>query len=288
MTAVPAAAASTGKAMTYVWDARNRLKEVKANGATVATFIYDAFGRRQQKTLTDAGVTTSTITIHDGHNPVQERDGTSPATIKANLRTGLGMDEFMSRSEIVVSGGTTTTTNRHFLTNHLGSVLALTDAAGAITKNYKYEPYGKVTTTGETSTNPYQYTGRENDIAGSGVNPTGLYFYRARYYDASAQRFISEDPIGLDAGLNLFRYVGANPVTYADPSGHLPWIPILGCGLSIYGGWEIGQTLKKLNEQMKKKPPSEDCDKKELPLDDLRKLAEDMTMNLGLGARRLG
>jgi RHS repeat-associated protein len=182
--------------MAYVWDARNRLKEVKSNGATVATFVYDASvarcGRRQQKTLTDAGVTTSTIYVHDGHNPVQERDGNTPATIKANIRTGLGMDEFMSRSEIVVSGGAATTTNRHFLTNHLGSVLALTDAAGAITKNYKYEPYGKVSTTGETSANPYQYTGRENDIAASGTNPTGLYFYRARYYDAAMQRFFRQ------------------------------------------------------------------------------------------------
>jgi RHS repeat-associated protein len=151
------------------------------------------------------------------------------------------MDEFMSRSEIVVSGGTTTTTNRHFLTNHLGSVLALTDAAGAITKNYKYEPYGKVTTTGETSANPYQYTGRENDIAASGTNPTGLYFYRARYYDASAQRFISEDPIGLSGGLNVHRYSRNSPVRYLDPTGKAPKINCSGlsslqCGLAYYCG----------------------------------------------------
>jgi RHS repeat-associated protein len=132
------------------------------------------------------------------------------------------MDEFMSRSEIVVSGGTTTATNRHFLANHLGSVLALTDAAGAITKNYKYEPYGKVTTTGETSANPYQYTGRENDIAASGTNPTGLYFYRARYYDATMQRFVSEDPIGLRGGRNVYRYVNSEPIFHNDPTGLAP------------------------------------------------------------------
>jgi RHS repeat-associated protein len=152
-------------------------------------------------------------------NEPSPRDGTTPATIIANIRTGLGMDEFMSRSEIVVSGGTTTTTNRHFLTNHLGSVLALTDAAGVITKNYKYEPYGKVTTTGETSANPYQYTGRENDIAATGTNPTGLYFYRARYYDAAMQRFISEDPIGFADGYHVYRYVADNPIYLSDPSG---------------------------------------------------------------------
>ncbi len=159
MTTVPAAAASTGQAMTYLRDARNRLKEVKTNGTATATFTYDAFGRRQQKVLIAGATTVNTLFTYDGHNPIQERNGalgTKPVT--ANIRTGFGIDEFISRSEI-----TPTAANRHFLTNHLGSVLALTDAAGAITKTYRYEPYGKQTTTGEASTNAFQYTGREAD-----------------------------------------------------------------------------------------------------------------------------
>jgi RHS repeat-associated protein len=55
---------------------------------------------------------------------------------------------------------------------------------------YSYDPFGAVTISGETSDNPFQYTGREND-------GTGLYYYRARYYSPELQRFISEDPINL-------------------------------------------------------------------------------------------
>jgi RHS repeat-associated protein len=53
--------------------------------------------------------------------------------------------------------------------------------------SYTYEPFGKTSVTGASSSNPSQYTAREND-------QTGLYYHRARYYSPSLQRFISEDP----------------------------------------------------------------------------------------------
>ncbi len=61
-------------------------------------------------------------------------------------------------------------------------------------------------------------TGRENDS-------TGLYFYRARYYSPTLQRFISEDPIGFDGGINLYTYAGNQPTGRVDPSGtyDYPW-----------------------------------------------------------------
>ena len=73
------------------------------------------------------------------------------------------------------------------------------------------------------SNNPYQYTGREND-------GTGLYYYRARYYSPMLKRFISEDPMGLAAGLNSYAYAGGDPIDLRDPSGlfsaaDLPTIP---------------------------------------------------------------
>jgi RHS repeat-associated protein len=74
-----------------------------------------------------------------------------------------------------------------------------------------YEPYGEVSATGS-SNNPYQYTGREND-------GTGLYYYRARYYSPTLKRFISEDPMGLAAGLNEYAYADASPTDNIDPTG---------------------------------------------------------------------
>jgi len=62
--------------------------------------------------------------------------------------------------------------------------------------------------------NPFRYTARELD------SETGLYYYRARYYDPSTGRFLSEDPLGLEADdLNLYRYVRNGPTNLKDPDG---------------------------------------------------------------------
>ncbi|MGV1099323.1 RHS repeat-associated core domain-containing protein [Thiovibrio sp. JS02] len=60
---------------------------------------------------------------------------------------------------------------------------------------------------------PYAYTAREWD------QETGLYFYRARYYDPQVGRFISKDPIGFEGGVNAYAYVKGNPVNAVDPRG---------------------------------------------------------------------
>jgi RHS repeat-associated protein len=73
-----------------------------------------------------------------------------------------------------------------------------------------YDSFGNSTGTVGTR---YRYTGRELDPDAE------LYYYRARYYDPQARRFISEDPIGLEGGANLYAYVGNNPLSFIDPSG---------------------------------------------------------------------
>ena len=87
----------------------------------------------------------------------------------ANILTGLGVDEYFARTEAGVRSV--------FLSDALGSVLSLTDDAGALRTEYSYEAYGGTTANGDASTNVFQYTGREND-------GTGLYYFRARYYSA--------------------------------------------------------------------------------------------------------
>jgi RHS repeat-associated protein len=78
---------------------------------------------------------------------------------------------------------------------------------------YTYESFGRSTVTGAINSNSYRYTGREDD-------GTGLYYYRARYYNPVLQRFLSEDPRGFAANdLNLYAYVGNNPTTFFDPLG---------------------------------------------------------------------
>ena len=91
--------------------------------------------------------------------------------------------------------------------------MALTDATAAVAASYTYEAFGATSVSGTTS-NGYDYTGRESD-------GTGLKYYRARYYHPSLQRFISEDPIGFGGGdVNLYRYVWGSPTNFVDPLGY--------------------------------------------------------------------
>jgi len=102
--------------------------------------------------------------------------------------------------------------------DHQGSIVALSDEYGDIVENIEYdEHYGRIikhTKRSDVKTlNPYGYTGRE-------IETNDLYYYRARYYDASTQRFLSVDPIGFMSGdFNFYRYVGNSPVSFVDPFG---------------------------------------------------------------------
>jgi len=183
---------------TYTWDARNNLSAI--SGPVDASFVYDAFSRRMSKNVSG----TTTQFVYDGLNPVQELDGASPPDVTANLLTGLGIDEYFTRSD---SGGPVS-----FLTDALGSTVALTNSSGSINVGYAYEPFGNVTMSGSNS-NPYQFTGRENDN-------TGLYYYRARYYSPTYQRFVGQDPLDyLGDGSNLYAYTIDDPVNNTDLLG---------------------------------------------------------------------
>jgi RHS repeat-associated protein len=74
-------------------------------------------------------------------------------------------------------------------------------------------PFGRPETTGTPSPNAFRFTDRENDAK-------GLYYYRARYYDPTRSRFVSEDPMGFGGGdVNTFAYVGQNPSNWIDAAG---------------------------------------------------------------------
>ena len=98
-----------------------------------------------------------------------------------------------------------------YLTDALGSTLELRDGAQNPMVQYTYDPYGKVSANAS-STNVIKYTGREQDLG-------DLQYSRNRYYKPSVGRFISEDPIGLAGGSNLYAYVNGNPVNFTDPLG---------------------------------------------------------------------
>jgi RHS repeat-associated protein len=197
---------------SYVWDARNQLISTNSNGAS---FVYDGFGRRFGKTM----LSTNTNFLYDGLTPVQELSGASPS---ANLFTG-EIDERFARTD---ANGTS-----YYLTDILGSTVALTDTTGSLQVGYTYDPYGNMTISGSTA-NSYGYTGREYD--GLGID-----YYRARYYNPQFGRFLSEDPSGLAAGSNLYQYANGSPTNFRDPNGRF----VEGCLIGV-GGYEWGQMIR--------------------------------------------
>jgi len=104
---------------------------------------------------------------------------------------------------------------RWYLSDHLGTVRDLADAAGEVIDHLAYDAFGNVLAESNPAAGDrFRFTGREFDAA------TGQYYYRARYYDGRIGRFTSEDPLGLSAGdVNLYRYVHNRPTMATDPYG---------------------------------------------------------------------
>lgn len=220
---------------TYVWNARNQLVQIKQGSSVLDSFTYDPVGRRQSKTI--SSMTTSFL--YDGINPVQETQGTTVS----GILEGLGVDQYFARQEPDNSNA-----GEYFLTDAEGSTIGLTDSTGTLIQQYHYGPYGEVNANNAGITNPYQYTGREND-------GNGLYYYRARYYSPSMMRFVGEDPMGLTAGPNSYSYSLNNPVNFKDP-----------LGLFIFWGWWCGPNWT--GGHFEEYNPSHDSNYRQ-PVDDL-------------------
>jgi RHS repeat-associated protein len=170
------------------------------------SFKYDVFGRRIQKVFSQNSTTTTTNYVYDGADTIEETDQNGNLLAKYSRTTNI--DEPLAESR----SGTTS----YYEQDGLGSVTSLTSAAGGLANTYTLDSFGKTTNSTGTVTNPFRYTGREFDTE------TNLYYYRARYYDSTAGRLLSEDPMGFRAGINFYRYVGNNPLLWRDPDGRGP------------------------------------------------------------------
>jgi RHS repeat-associated protein len=194
---------------TYQYEYENRLISVD-NGST-ATYKYDFAGRRISKTV---GATTTTY-LYDGDQIIGDYVGTQ---YYKRYYYGSGIDEPICMEKWPPGG---TTGVYYYYYDGLGNVAALGWYNGQLKEKYSYDVYGKPTIREPNDAiratsqfgNRYMFTGREYDAA------TGLYYYRARYYKPSLGQFMQTDPIGYPGGLNLYTYVGNNPLNWTDHWG---------------------------------------------------------------------
>ena len=179
-----------------VYDAENRLVQVKKNGNTVATFVYGPSGERVKGTVN--GVATVYVGEH------YEVQGT---TVRKYYYAGT------QRVAMRENG-----TLYFLLTDHLGSTaITANGASGAKVAEVRYKAWGEDRYTSGTTPTTYRYTGQRWEAG------LGLYFYRARWYDPALGRFTQPDLVVKTENpqsLNRFSYVLNNPLKYSDPSGN--------------------------------------------------------------------
>ena len=201
---------STGTT-SYTWDFENRLTSVTLPGTGgMVSFKYDPFGRRIYKSSSAA----SSIYAYDSDNLIEETNASGSAV--ARYSQGLNVDESLATLR--------SSTTSYYHADGLGSITSLSNGAGALAQTYGYDSFGKQTSSSGSLNNPFQYTARELDAE------TNLYYYRARYYDPTPGRFVSEDPIGFAGEQNFYFYSNNNVPNLDDPFGLCPQDPKCHCG----------------------------------------------------------
>ena len=195
--------ATVQKAVNYTYDEFDRLvgKTVDDDGDTVIdheeAYVYDGqdlvlkFARDDDSAMAASDLQTRYLNGPAVDQVLAEEDVTSLST-PGSVYWMLADQEGTIRDVVHYDSGTTNVVN-HLQYTAFGEILDQT-------------PGGYVPT--------FSYTGRQFDA------DIGLYYYRARWYDAAVGRFIGKDPIGFSAGdANLYRYCGNGPVNFVDPSG---------------------------------------------------------------------
>jgi len=188
-----------GAAYEQVWDAENRLAQVKKGATVQAAFVYDGDGARVKATV--AGVTTAYVGSHF------EWAG-STTTMKVYYYAGGERVAMRVGSSAVY----------WLLGDHLGSTSVTVASNGVRVAELRYKAWGETRYASGTTPTSYRFTGQQLE------SNLGLYLMGARWYDPQLARWLSADTLVPDPAtpqaLNRYSFVVGNPLRFTDPSGH--------------------------------------------------------------------
>jgi len=203
----------------FEYDAMDRLTAVTVSNAWRSEFTYDGLSRmrvRKEKTWQSAWTLTNEVRyVCLGRQVLQERDGNNAPKVTYTRGLDLsgswggagGIGGLLARND---ANGTA-----FYHADGMGNITALVSPQGQIKARYTYDPFGNLLAKSGSlaDANPYRFSSKE-------LHPnSGMYYFGFRFYEPTLQRWMNQDPLGIRGGLNLYGFVGNNPICCLDPWG---------------------------------------------------------------------
>jgi RHS repeat-associated protein len=209
----------------FDYDDENQLIRVTVTNAWKSEFTYDGRLRRRIRkefTWSSAWVQTNEVHyVYDGKVAIQERDANNLALttytrgndLSGSLQWAGGIGGLLALSWPSVVNP------QHYFyhADGNGNITALINSQQIVLAKYLYDPFGNILSTSGplAQFNRYLFSSKECD------QNSGLVYYLYRYYEPNLQRWLNRDPINEEGGINLYGYIGNNPVSGIDPDGRI-------------------------------------------------------------------
>ncbi|MFN5579297.1 MAG: RHS repeat domain-containing protein, partial [Akkermansiaceae bacterium] len=206
--------------------AENRLTKIIYADNSSTEFQYNGLSQRVrviEKSAANATISDKRYLWAGGNQPTEERDSSGTTVLKRYFPQGEQIPAAAAPLDKLF-----------YTKDHLGNIRELTDSNGALQTRYDYDMWGKRVKLFGTLDTDVGFTGHHHHAK------SGLVLTWVRAYDAEVGRWLSADPLGEAGGINLYGYVGGNPINLIDPTGEFAFIPVV---LVVWGGIELGLAI---------------------------------------------